>query len=94
MALHTLADVTIATTRAALSATSVKANWIILGGITVASASIRVGDVNVTTTRGAAIAAAGSLIFPPAGNSNIYDLSEIYVVGTSNDKLSVLYSTD
>ena len=94
---NTIADVTVAATRAALSSTSVRAAWVNIqasksGGN---SAVVRVGDVNVTTARGGIVPVAigSSLLLPPCGNANAYDLNGIYVIGTANDTISVIYET-
>ncbi len=93
MAIQTLADVTITATAAKLSATSVKANWVLVYGQSLAGAA-RIGDSNVSTTRGGIIAATnGSLLLPSVGNTNCYDLSAIYIVGTANDKAAIIYNT-
>lgn len=50
---------------------------------------IRVGDAQVSSTRGARIAAGGGLMLPPQGQS--YGLQYIYVYAASGDKVSVLW---
>jgi len=94
MAVNTLADKTITASAVALSTTSIKANWVILSGQSLAGAA-RVGDSLISTTRGAIIPSTGSVVtFPPMGNSNSYDLSTLYVIGTANDKLAICYGTN
>jgi hypothetical protein len=91
--IHTLADVTVSATATAISATSIRANWVLMQGVTI-SATARIGDSSITTTRGATMGAAKDAVsFPPCGNTNVYDLSTIYVLGTASDKISVLYGT-
>ncbi len=89
---HSLADVTISTTATALSNTSVKANWVQIQGQGLSGAA-RIGDSLITTSRGAILASTGdSQFFPPVGNSNSYDLSTIFILGTANDKAAVIYN--
>jgi cytoskeletal protein RodZ len=89
---HSLPDVTISATATALSATSVKANWVQVQGQALSGAA-RVGDSLISTTRGALMASTGdSQFFPPSGNSNAYDLSTIYIIGTASDKAAVVYN--
>jgi hypothetical protein len=91
--IHTLDDVTLSATATALSATSIKATWVQVQGVTI-TGTARIGDSNITSTRGATIlSAGGSQFLPSHGNANMYDLSTIYVLGTLNDKVSVLYNT-
>lgn len=94
MAWHTLADITIAATNTAqaLSATDIVCNYFQINGITVAS-SVRVGDSNVGAARGAPILASGAQFSPPLANTNAYNLKYVYVSGTVNDVVSVLYNT-
>lgn len=91
--IHTLADVTVTATPTALSATSVRAAWVQIQAISI-SAEIRIGDQNITTTRGSKLLSAlDAQFFPALGVCNSYDLSTIYIVGTQNDTVSVLYDT-
>ena len=90
---NTLADVTITATATALSATSIRANWVQIQGKTITAAA-RVGDSLISSTRGAMIPSANSiLLFPSVGNTNCYDLSTIYIIGTANDVAAVCYNT-
>lgn len=89
---HSLPDVTISATATALSATSVKANWVQIQGQSL-SGTARVGDSLVSATRGGILASTGdSQFFPAAGNANSYDLSTIYIIGTASDKAAVIYN--
>jgi len=93
MALVSLADVTISATATKLSATSIKANWVLIYGQALAGAA-RVGDSSISTTRGGIIPSTNtSLLLPSVGNTNSYDLSAIYILGTANDKAAVIYNT-
>lgn len=90
---NTIADVVLTTTATKLSSTSVRANWVLLSGKALAGAA-RVGDSSISTSRGGVIPTTSStLLFPPSGNTNAYDLSTIYALGTANDTLAVCYGT-
>jgi len=89
---HSLPDVTISATATALSATSIKANWVQIQGQSLSGAA-RVGDSQISTVRGAILGSTGDAqFFPAAGNSNAYDLSTIYIIGTASDKAAVIYN--
>jgi len=58
----------------------------------------RVGDANITTSRGVPIAAGGALFFPPLAadtrndqTDRRYALSTVYYLVQSGDKLSITY---
>ncbi len=93
MAVHSLPDQTLTASAVALSATSIKACWLQVQGVTLTGAA-RVGDSLITSSRGAKMLSAGdSQFFPTQGNANAYDLSTIYVLGTPGDTVSILYDT-
>ena len=93
MAVHSLATVSLTTSAAALSSTSIKANWVQIQGSSLTGAA-RVGDSTITSSKGAIISSTGdSQFFPALGNANAYDLSSIYVLGTASDTLAVTYNT-
>lgn len=54
-----------------------------------AAHSMRIGDANVSGTRGALLSPGGSLNFGPNFDISI-DLSRFYVAGTQNDVLDVI----
>ena len=90
---HSLPDITLSTTATAISATSVKCVWVQVQGSNL-TGQARVGDSQISTTRGAVMMSSGDAQFYPAqGNANSYDLSTIYVLGTNGDKVSVIYDT-
>lgn len=91
----TIADVTATTgTPVALSATSVKACWVQIQSAS-GNASARVGDSAITSSRGGLLAAGGDYQFiPTAGNANLYDLSAIYILGTTGNTFPVVYGVD
>jgi len=91
---HSLADITNNGTATALSTTSQKANWVSIQGKTVATTA-RVGDSLISSSRGALITGTNGYFFwPTGGNSNQYDLKDIYILGTNNDVFTVLYNVD
>ena len=60
-----------------------------------AAAVMRIGDTNVTTTKGIQLAANGaansSYSLPPIDVQDYIDLSQWYVIGTAAQLLDVLY---
>lgn len=61
------------------------------------SSVVRVGDSSITTSRGVPVAAGGGMFMPtiPPKSDSIdrsYDLSTIYYLVQSGDKLSIVYS--
>lgn len=91
MTLATIADITPNGTATALTATAgLGAIWV---AITASGTSIRVGDSNVGSGRGVAVATGTTLILPRCStDQRAYDLSKIYVFGASGaDKVSITY---
>lgn len=77
-----------------LSSTSIRACWVQIQSAS-GNASARVGDSAITSTRGGLIAAGGDYQFiPTAGNANLYDLSAIYILGTTGNTFPVVYGVD
>jgi hypothetical protein len=94
MAILSLPDVTATTnSNVALSSTSVLANWVQVQASSNNSATARIGDGNISATRGAIISASGSQFAPPAASTNQYDLSQIFIRGTTSDTFQVIYNT-
>ena len=88
---HTLADVTATTgTNVALSSTFIQASWVRVQSPT-GNASARVGDTNISSTRGQIVLATGEVYFPPCGNTANYDLSHIFILGTTANTFTVTY---
>lgn len=55
------------------------AKWFQLTGVTIAAAASRIGDANVSATRGYPLTAGGGQFFPPVARANaFYDLTQIY----------------
>lgn len=76
-----------------LSTTSVKYKWIAF--FNTAGATMRVGDANVSSTQGAQLAATTGQWNPPVPSlqSSYGDLSQWWTVGTSTQKLDVVYDS-
>jgi hypothetical protein len=93
---HSLPDLTATTgTLVPLSATSQKATWVSIQAGPTSTANARVGDSSITSTRGGIITmGSGYFFYPTAGNTREYDLSNIYVLGTTGDKFAILYDVN
>lgn len=66
------------------------ARWIVFQNN--AAATARLGDANVSTTRGCQLSpAGGSLTLQPMPNSAHYDLGQWSTIGTSTQLLDVIY---
>lgn len=91
--IQTLPDVTITGSAQALAAASKRCRWITVFAPSGNSADVRVGDSNVTTSRGRSVPKGTGMDFPPQADdpTGAYDLADIYVIGTSNDKLTVTF---
>lgn len=80
-------------------ATSGQARWVQFVALAANGAAIRIGDSNVSATRGTAVAAGGGFMLPPVSNDNrestqdhFYNLSSIYYYAGSGDKITVTYA--
>ncbi len=92
----TAVDLACDSTNHQLSATSQLARWIQLVAPAGNGAVARWGDVNISASRGAIIAAGGGQYFPPASTavggsptSTYYDLNRIYYRCTAPDVLTI-----
>ena len=89
MVLGTIADITPGGVATALGAEGIKATWIKL---LATGASIRVGDSNVGSGRGLVV---GTTIPTTIERGDFdqqgYYLNQVFVYGTSSDKVSVTY---
>lgn len=66
--------------------------WVQIIALSGNSAAVRIGDSNVSATRGAPVAAGGGLLLPPSENVNLwYSLSGIYYYAANGDQLAVIY---
>lgn len=83
----TLPDITM-TGSAIQLASSGTAWWVQVKANASNTGVIRVGDANVSATRGADLAAGAAFLFPYRGDP--YALSGLYVFGSASDKVSVL----
>ncbi len=88
---HSLADIVGASASAASisPASNISAQWVQF--IVTGSGTVRLGDSNTSSTRGAPIPAGGSQFFPYKGTSNFYPLAGIYAYIPTGATLSVLY---
>lgn len=90
--------VTIAATNTAqaLSSTRIPANWITLQSDPANVDPTYHGPPNVTTVTGQVISVGGgggSPQYPPVSDVSPYELSRIYVIGTEDDIVRVMYLT-
>jgi hypothetical protein len=87
--LGTVADITPGGVATALGAEGIKATWIT---IVANGTSIRVGDKNVGSARGIVVPTGTSVTLPRgAFDQQGYYLDQVFVYGTSSDKVSVTY---
>lgn len=94
MALQTLPDKVLTAAPVALSTTSKKAAWVQVQANSFSGVA-RIGDRNITSSRGGIISSGGDYQFSPTlGNANGYDLSDIYVLGTPGDTVAILFDTN
>ena len=75
-----------------LAAAPLYARWIIFQNT--AAAAMRLGDANVTASKGVSLAATGTpWILPPMPDGAHYDLSQWYTIGTNTQLLDVVYDS-
>lgn len=98
MSVNTATDLACDGANHQLSTTSQLARWIQLVAPSTNAAVVRWGDVNISGSRGAEIAAGGGQYFPPASTvvggsatSTYYDPSRIYYRCTSPDVLTITW---
>jgi len=91
-ALATIADIAGTGSAVALAAKSTFAKWVAVSALV---HDARVGDANVTGTRGVNVSATAPgpvLVCPPLSDvSNMYDLSKIFCVIANGGSLTVTY---
>ncbi len=80
-------------------AASGQARWVQFVALAANGAAVRIGDSNVGTSRGTAVAAGGGFLLPPIPNDDrlatadhYYNLASIYYYAGSGDKISVTWS--
>ena len=94
---HALPDITLSgTSKQQLTATAQRAAWVQIFSKTGNTAG-KVGGAEVTSTQGIPIVASTlnntPVYLPPCGNTDTYELSAIYILGTTSDVYYVLYGT-
>ena len=89
----TLADITGDGGVHALASTKTTARTVLVVCKSANSAVVQVGDSNVSSSRGTPCAAGAAVSYPPQATINsYYDLSTIYYLAQSGDKISVQYT--
>ena len=98
LSVTSMADITGDGAAHALQSSVTTARWIQVIATTTNSAAVRLGDSNVSSTRGLPIAAGGGFMFPAvpvdqreSTTQHFYDLSKIYYFAAVGDKLSVAW---
>ena len=93
MKVFSLPDVTLASGAAQqLSLTSQPCKWYQVNGVVVTSV-VRLADSAVLATAGAPLTAGGGQFSPPIALANeMYDLKDVWAIGTTSDVLSVVYA--
>lgn len=88
----TLADISGTGSKAQI-ATSGSALWVQFVAPAGNTSTVRVGDINITTTRGTVMAAGSGFLLPriSTNTQQLYNLSQIYVLIQSGDSLTVSY---
>lgn len=96
---HTLPDISGTGVAVALASTRTVANWIQFTipvtqstGVTTNSAAVRVGDKNVSATRGTVVPVFG-MMFPSIAEGQYLDLAQVYAFIANGDKLQITYGT-
>jgi hypothetical protein len=93
----TFADVTLSGSvqqvSTAVSSTA-SCRWVLFVALPANVAAVRVGDSNVSATRGIPVAASGGVIPPMSAQGSsamgyVYPLAGLYVFGTSGDQVSI-----
>lgn len=78
-------------------ATSGTARWIQFIADPANGAAVRIGDSNITTSRGSRVAAGGGLLWPPVscGTANAenckYVLAQVFYLAQTGDKISITW---
>ena len=73
-----------------VSATKIPCRWVQFQNN--AAADMHIADVNVSSSRGIKMTAAGGFFAPPTSDiSAVHDLSQYYVVGTDTQLLDVVF---
>lgn len=94
MIINSLPDVIVSGTPQQLSSVSLLAKWVLLSNNS--GVLIRVGDSSVAvTSQGVAVPPNGAIDFPQDSSCHtaMYDLSQIYAIGSAGAKLGIVYGT-
>lgn len=76
-----------------VSATQIKASWVVIQSPFTNTGVIYVGDSGVSSTEGVQLLIGDALNAPPQGNSQVFDLGLIYFACSVNtDSVTVLYA--
>lgn len=96
MAVHNFAvTVAAAGTPVQLKTTYQKAAWVLIQPVLTGGTKVYFGGPGLTPTSGGILSGGDSFLFPPVGNTNQYDLSNIWVdVGTNGDGVQGVYGTN
>ena len=85
-------QVTIGASATQVSASSLNCKWVVFQDNTAAD-SMRIGDANVSTTRGVKLVAGASFFIPTKPEPGAINLQNFYVAGTNGDVLDVVCDT-
>ena len=88
MAIKTL-QVTLGASATQVSATNIYVKWVLFQDN--AAHSMRIGDANVSSTRGIALSTGGSFFDQPLRIAEATNLAQWWVSGTAADVLDVIY---
>ena len=84
-AIGTIADVTAAASATRLIVASTPCKSVVVRSLNANTGKIRVGDTNVTVSRGAELSAGDTIVL------SISDVNLVYVFGNASDKVSITY---
>jgi hypothetical protein len=84
-AIATLADVTAAAAATRLIVGSTPCTSVVVRSLAANTGKIRVGDANVTASRGAELSAGDSIVL------QVNNVNLVYVFGNASDKVSITY---
>lgn len=91
---HQITDVTGTGSSLPLSVSTLPVFWVQIIASSSNAAAVRVGDSQVSASKGLSLPAGSGQMFPPTNAGRwAYDLSKIYVLAQTGDKVSVAYET-
>lgn len=92
---HSIADITGDGTTHQFTGDS-RARWVLFQTPSTNTGTARIGDANVTTTRGEIIPGTSGIFWPPIGDqkdpTQFYDLTKLYYNVASSDKLVITWA--